>query len=68
MNKLNMDFARCRGVGYAREDDPRVIEWREGCEDCLRRIVPSTIIRSQIEPPEIIAIECEYYISPEDYK
>ena len=62
--KLNMDFARCRGVGEVLEDDPRVISWREGCEDCLRRTLPGGGKNAPIEPPEIIAFECEYYISP----
>lgn len=34
MRRLPDDIARCAGVGSDVEG------WREGCEDCLRRICP----------------------------
>lgn len=68
MSRLSFDFSPCSGVGFVREDDPRIIDWREGCEDCLRRTTPGLDHLYRIKPPEIIAFECEFYISPEDYK
>ena len=54
------DVARCDGVG---SDDPEE-GWREGCETCLRR----TALRPErfwiMEPPAIIAFECEFLIEP----
>lgn len=53
---LPYDCARCPGVQY---DD----EWREGCEHCLRRTRPGDPVRQAwMEPPAIIAFECEYLI------
>lgn len=50
------DIARCRGSG---EDG----EWREGCEDCARRLAPTAGERAtNMEPPEIITFSCEYRI------
>lgn len=50
------DVARCRGVG---EDG----EWREGCENCARRLAPVAGDRVvSMEPPAIIAFECEFLI------
>ena len=36
---LPADIARCRGIGYQREDTLG-IEWRHDCERCLRRLAP----------------------------
>jgi hypothetical protein len=49
------DVARCNGV---QEDG----EWREGCDDCLRRIAPRPKGALLIAPPVIIAFWCEYLI------
>lgn len=69
MTRLNFDFARCLGVGFVNDEDPRIIDWRDGCEDCLRRTSPGhPTHQNMMAPPEIIAFECEYYILPEDYK
>jgi hypothetical protein len=56
---LPPDVARCAGVGD--EDEG----WREGCDDCLRRTaeLPKGFA-SWIEPPAIIAFECEFRIEP----
>ena len=51
---LPNDVARCPGVYY--EDD----DWREGCEDCARRLSPAT--GESIAPPPIIAFWCEFHI------
>lgn len=32
MTRLNFDFARCPGVGFVNDEDPRIIDWRDGCE------------------------------------
>lgn len=57
---LPNNIARCRGVGDDEEG------WREGCEDCLRRTSPPAdtdrVLRMQ--PPSIIAFECEYRLEP----
>jgi hypothetical protein len=37
--------------------------WREGCEDCTRRTRPDPA-DGVIEPPPIIAFECELRIEP----
>lgn len=57
---LPNDVARCAGVG-SNED-----EWREGCEDCLRRTDPGDVAYDVVHmaPPPIIAFECEYLIAP----
>lgn len=55
-------LARCPGVGF--EDDEGT-DWREGCEDCLRRTAspgPRTMA-----PPGIIAFECEHRIGPGEW-
>ena len=58
MTHLPYDYARCHG--YQADG-----EWREGCEDCLRRTSPGNAYRqAYIEPPRIIAFECEYRIEP----
>lgn len=47
-------IARCPGVGDDTEG------WREGCADCLRRTSPGRPERqAYMEPPPIIAFECE---------
>jgi hypothetical protein len=50
----------CPGDGYG--EDGRWA-WREGCEDCLRRIRPDPA-DGVIEPPPIIAFWCELRIEP----
>ena len=52
------DIARCDGVGSDAEG------WREGCDDCLRRLAPPNDPRRVVvmEPPAIIAFWCEYHI------
>ena len=46
------DIARCPGVSFEEEDG---IDWREGCEHCLRRTSPNDHPQqSYIEPPPII--------------
>jgi hypothetical protein len=52
---LPHDIARCTGVQYDGH-------WREGCEHCMRRT--SADGYCSIDPPEIIAFECEYLIEP----
>jgi hypothetical protein len=52
-------------VGYD-EDGER--GWREGCETCLRRTAPRNDDISFIEPPKIIAFECEFLIEPNETK
>ena len=55
---LPFDVARCNGVG----DD--VDGWREGCDVCFRRLSPGDDTRQvYMQPPKIIAFECEYLIS-----
>ena len=61
MNRLNNDVARCNGEWVEDGDDSA---WREGCETCLRRTAPRPEDYSQIDPPKIIAFECEYLIEP----
>ena len=56
MSTLPRDFARCAGDGSDAEG------WRDGCEDCLRRTAPGG--EQHMEPPPIIAFECEYRIGP----
>jgi hypothetical protein len=51
----------CPGDGY--REDGRWGGWREGCEDCLRRTRPDPA-DGVIEPPPIIAFECELRIEP----
>ena len=54
------DTARCAGVQYDGE-------WREGCEDCLRRTSPGDPDRqSWSEAPLWVVFECEYRIGPRD--
>lgn len=58
MNPLPNDIARCNGVGSDAEG------WRDGCETCLRRIAPRPEAQWMIEPPPIIAFECQFLIEP----
>lgn len=56
---LPNDIARCNGF-FA--DDGDHSDWREGCETCLRRTAPRPERVQMIEPPLIIAFECEFLI------
>jgi hypothetical protein len=56
---LPADVPRCPGEGFWEDGE---WDWREGCEDCLRRTSPGG--RVTIQPPAIIAFECEYRIGP----
>ena len=60
-NTLPNDVARCYGVGS--EEDGQWT-WREGCERCLRRTAPQPEIVRWMEPPAIVAFECESLIEP----
>ena len=54
-----LDFARCPGVSYDGQ-------WREGCDDCLRRESPETSEAVYwITPPEIVVFECEFRVAAE---
>lgn len=56
---LPADVARC--PGYQADG-----EWREGCEDCMRRTSPPPDHHPWIPnmaPPRIVAFECEYRIA-----
>ena len=55
------DIARCAGVGSDEEG------WREGCEDCARRLAESTSdVSAWMMPPAIIAFWCEFRIPTSD--
>lgn len=55
---LPADVARCSG-------SQRDGEWREGCEDCMRRTDRSTFpLQVWMAPPAIITFECEFRIEP----
>lgn len=58
MNLPN-DIACCDGVSF---EEDGVIDWREGCETCLRRTAPRPERFQLMQPPAIIAFECEYLI------
>ena len=58
---LPYDVSRCAGVQYDGD-------WREGCEDCLRRTSPGGPMSPTIEAPVMIVFWCEYRIGAEDYK
>lgn len=65
---LPYDVARCSGSSHI-EDGKRY--WREGCEDCLRRTAPGRPGewgQAYMEPPKLIAFECESRIGPEVYE
>ena len=54
--RLLDDVARCAGVGEEGE-------WREGCENCARRLAPvSGNYSVNMTPPQIIVFECEFLI------
>ena len=61
MRNLPNDVARCNGVWV---EDGIYSEWREGCETCLRRTSKKPEYYSLIDPPAILAFECEYLIEP----
>jgi hypothetical protein len=61
---LPNDIARCRGLS---SEEDGVIYWREGCEQCLRRTAFRKGIGPIIQPPAIIAFECEFLIEPEEH-
>ena len=57
---LHYDSARCAGVHYDGD-------WREGCDDCLRRTSPGDPGRQAwIDAPLLVVFECEYRIGPRD--
>ena len=56
---LPNDIARCNGEWI---EDGDHSDWREGCEHCLRRIAPREGKYTLINPPKIIAFECENLI------
>ena len=60
-NTLASDIARCDGSGSVEDG---IHYWREGCETCLRRTAPRPEIAVMIQPPPLIAFECEYLIPP----
>jgi hypothetical protein len=68
MRQLPADVARCEGVGYPNEDG--TMEWREFCENCMRRTHPPVDYDQvlMMEPPKIIEFWCQYHISPENEK
>lgn len=57
--KLPGDVARC--PGYSAEG-----EWREGCNDCLRRTSPPADPERvwMMTPPVLVVFECDARISP----
>jgi hypothetical protein len=56
---LPNDVARCAGVGDDEEG------WREGCDDCIRRLTESTdAVSAWMTPPAIITFSCEFRIEP----
>lgn len=54
-------IAHCPGDGYHEDGQ---WDWREGCEDCLRRTNPDPEA-GEIKPPPIIAFWCELRIAPD---
>lgn len=54
-------FEKCEGVGFVEDGK---MEWREGCENCLRRTTPRKEWDTYIIAPKIIAFECEFLIEP----
>jgi hypothetical protein len=55
------EIAYCRGDSSFEDGE---LHWREGCDDCLRRIAPGKWGR--ITLPPIIVFECERRIAPGD--
>jgi hypothetical protein len=59
VRRLPADVARCAGYEGAPGD------WREGCDDCLRRTDRSTFpLQAWMAPPPIVVFECEARIAP----
>jgi len=56
-------IAHCPGKGYMGNLEDGQWYWREGCENCLRRPSPNPGAGT-VEPPLIIAFECELRIAP----
>jgi hypothetical protein len=58
---LPADVARC--PGYQAEG-----QWREGCDDCLRRTSPPADPERVLwmAPPTIVVFECAARIAPND--
>lgn len=56
---LRGDEASCNGV----QADG---QWREGCEDCLRRTLPPADPERvwRITPPVLVVFECEWRLAP----
>ena len=55
---LPYDVHRCAGAQYDGE-------WREGCDDCLRRTSPGDPDRQAwIDAPLLVVFECEHRIAP----
>ena len=54
MDKLPSDVAKC--PGHYEEG-----QWREGCDDCLRRTLPPADPERVwwMGPPQVIVFECE---------
>jgi hypothetical protein len=59
MKTLPDDYDRCDGFSYIEDGK---LNWREGCENCLRRIAPRPDPCWMMSPPPIIAFECEFLI------
>lgn len=57
---LPQDVARCRGIGSEEEG------WRDGCDVCLRRLAKKNDWNWYMQPPAVIAFECEYLIEKEN--
>jgi len=58
MTPLPADVHKCSGLGSDAEG------WREGCEDCLRRLAPPAQ-RDRVwwmSPPAVVAFWCESHI------
>jgi hypothetical protein len=59
---LPNDVARCDGISFTEDGE---IHWREGCETCLRRTANRLEHGWMMNPPVIIAFQCEYLIEPQ---
>lgn len=55
------NLERCKGVGYFEDGE---MQWREGCEGCLRRTLPGD--GTLMEPPGIIVFFCPYLVEVGD--
>lgn len=53
-----------RVIGCVGFSDGEYGQWREGCENCLRRTAPRPKQTLMISPPPMIVFECEYLIEP----